>query len=156
MKATFSTNSQEETRALGKLIGSKLKAGDIIALTGKLGSGKTCFVQGIADGLGISPDNYVRSPSFVIMNIYKGAIPLYHIDLYRLQNGEEIQDMGLDEYIFGDGVSVIEWAEKALYLFKDTSLNVEFYYEDENRRRISMTGNGNRWGAVFEALQCPF
>jgi tRNA threonylcarbamoyladenosine biosynthesis protein TsaE len=90
------------------------------------------------------------------MNVYKGAIPLYHVDLYRLQNGEEIQDMGLDEYIFGDGVSVIEWAEKVPYLFKDTSLNVEFYYEDENRRRISMAGNGNRWEAVFEALQCPF
>ncbi len=156
MKATFSTNSQEETRALGKLIGAKLKAGDTIALTGKLGSGKTCFVQGIADGLGISPDNYVRSPSFVIMNVYQGSIPLYHLDLYRLQNGGEIQDMGLDEYIFSDGVSIIEWAEKAPYLFKDMSLNMNFHYEDENRRMISITGNGNRWEAVFEELQCPF
>jgi tRNA threonylcarbamoyladenosine biosynthesis protein TsaE len=155
MKSVFFTNSPEETKGLGKVIGKTLRAGDAIGLTGKLGTGKTCFVQGIAEGLEISPENYVRSPSFVIMNIYSGRIPLYHIDLYRLQSGEEIQDIGLEDYIFGDGVSVTEWADKAPDLLDDTSLMVMFYYADERRRKIEVSGDEARWEYVFKELPCP-
>ena len=104
------TMSPEETYAFGKEIGEKAVSGQVITLTGDLGTGKTVFVQGLAAGLGI--DDNVNSPTFTILQVYEdGRIPLYHFDVYRIEDPDEMYETGLDEYLYGDGVCVIEWAE---------------------------------------------
>ncbi len=109
----FSTHSHEESLVLGGYLGQWLKAGDIVLLFGDLGSGKTTLTQGLCRGLGLPPNEYVRSPSFTLINEYQGAIPIYHIDLYRLDTIQEIEALGLEEILFaGNGVSIVEWAEK--------------------------------------------
>ncbi len=106
------TNSPEETLQLGKSLGSSLVSGDIILLFGDLGAGKTRFTQGICYGLDLDKENYIRSPTFTLINEYTGRLPIYHIDLYRIENQEEIYSLGLEEILFNQGVTVIEWAEK--------------------------------------------
>ena len=106
------TKSPDETISLGRELGNRLSAGDVIALTGELGTGKTTFTKGIAVGMGVKKIK-VRSPSFILINqILGGRLPLYHFDLYRLNTLREIQGLGYEEYFYGVGVSVIEWAEK--------------------------------------------
>jgi tRNA threonylcarbamoyladenosine biosynthesis protein TsaE len=105
------TNSEEETARAGERLGATLKAGDVVLLFGDLGAGKTAFVRGIARGLGASADD-VSSPTFTIVQQYSGAGPtLYHVDLYRL-NPDEVDDLGLDDLVSGDGIVAIEWAER--------------------------------------------
>ena len=105
------TNSEEETAGAGERLGATLKAGDVVLLFGDLGAGKTAFVRGIARGLGASADD-VSSPTFTIVQQYSGAGPtLFHVDLYRL-NPDEVDDLGLDDLVSGDGVVAIEWAER--------------------------------------------
>lgn len=133
---TFNTNSQEETKELGKKVGAKLKYGDIVALIGDLGSGKTTFVQGLAEGIGVS--NFVRSPSFTIVNEYSGRIPLYHIDLYRLGNLNELTEIGIEDFFYADGITAVEWAEKALPLMPHGYILIRFFYTGENTRRIKV------------------
>ncbi len=111
MKLELISNSLSETIEIGEKIGRYLEKGDIVGLTGKLGAGKTTLIQGIARGLGVDSKQYVRSPSFVLIHQYKGKLPIYHMDLYRLK-GKEIIDLGYEEYLFGDGVCIIEWVEK--------------------------------------------
>ena len=107
--------SHEDTLNLGKKIGDVLKPGDILLLEGDLGAGKTTFTQGLAEGLGV--DEFVNSPTFVIINEYfSGHLPLYHMDLYRLEDEAQLYDLGVEEYFFGNGVSVVEWPEIALSL----------------------------------------
>ncbi len=103
------TNSEEETRKFGKWLSQYLEPKDVVGLAGQLGAGKTILVQGIGEGLEVS--ERVKSPSFTIVNEYSGSVPLYHIDLYRL-NSEDFFRMGLEEYLYGDGIVVIEWADK--------------------------------------------
>ena len=121
---TFKTESPEETQALGKKIGKTLQQGDVIALIGDLGTGKTCLTQGIARGAGIAPDEIVSSPSYILINEYNGKVPIYHIDLYRLENTEEIAELGLSEYIEGNGICVIEWAERMADALPDTCIKI--------------------------------
>lgn len=104
------TNSSEETFELGRRLGSKAVPGDIYTLTGDLGTGKTVFAQGFADGLGVR--EYVNSPTFTILQVYEdGLMPLYHFDVYRIEEPEEMEEIGYEDYFFGDGVTLIEWAE---------------------------------------------
>lgn len=114
------TKNPEETLAFGKNLGKGLNPGDIVLLFGELGSGKTTLVQGIANGLGLEKGEYVRSPTFTIINEYRGRCPIYHIDLYRLQSSAEVENLGLEEVLFGEGVAVVEWADK---LFPKTAEN---------------------------------
>jgi tRNA threonylcarbamoyladenosine biosynthesis protein TsaE len=131
----FNTNSPEETEALGRSLARELTPGDVVALMGELGSGKTCFVQGIASGLDIK--GYIKSPSFTMVNVYEGgAFPLYHIDLFRVSSGGELDGLGLEEYIYGDGVSVIEWADRAIGMLPERAIIVKFFYTGETQRRI--------------------
>ena len=110
--------SHEDTLNLGKKIGDVLKPGDILLLEGDLGAGKTTFTQGLAEGLGV--DEFVNSPTFVIINEYfSGHLPLYHMDLYRLEDEAQLYDLGVEEYFFGNGVSVVEWPEIALSLLPE-------------------------------------
>lgn len=110
MKTIYESNSAEETRALGKRMGEEAQAGDVIALTGDLGVGKTVFTKGIAEGLGVKEP--VSSPTFTILQEYRsGRMPLYHFDVYRIGDPEEMDEVGFDDYIYGDGLCLIEWVE---------------------------------------------
>ncbi|OGB87995.1 tRNA (adenosine(37)-N6)-threonylcarbamoyltransferase complex ATPase subunit type 1 TsaE [candidate division WOR-1 bacterium RIFCSPLOWO2_02_FULL_46_20] len=106
----ITTKSAEATVELGKKIGAFLVANDVVCLTGRLGAGKTTLIQGIAEGSGVK--DYVTSPTFIIINEYQGKLPFFHVDLYRLENVDEIEDLGIEEYFNRGGVCVIEWAEK--------------------------------------------
>ncbi len=138
------SDSPERTREIGCLLGGLLQKGALVALIGELGAGKTCFVKGLADGLGISDNEYVRSPSFVIINEYRGRTPLYHIDLYRVNNEEELGELNLEDYIYGNGVTVIEWADKGILSSLEGFIKVCFSYLDEYRRKLDFSGDGLR------------
>ena len=129
---SFKTESPEETQALGEKLGKTLQQGDVIALIGDLGTGKTCLTQGIARGVGIASDEVVNSPSYILINEYNGTVPIYHIDLYRLENSEEIAELGLSEYVEGDGICIIEWAERMADALPDTCIKVHITLTGEN------------------------
>lgn len=131
------TNSAEETVELGRKIGSKLKPRDILALYGTLGAGKTTLIQGIAQGLGVK--DYVTSPTFILINEYQGSCPFYHVDLYRLNDEAEIEDLGILEYFEKDGVCVIEWAEKMEELLPKYTKQIKIELVDENKRKIELS-----------------
>ena len=134
------SNSAEETRALGERIGKRLRAGTVIALRGDLGSGKTCMVQGLAAGLGVAPTACVNSPTFVLINEYDGPIPLYHFDLYRLADGNELIDLGWEDYLDSGGVIAIEWAERMEALLPPDHVSISLEVTGETSRRISISG----------------
>ena len=119
----FFINSEQDTVKLGRLIGEKLKAGDIICLNGEMGCGKTYFTKGIAKGLNIAET--ITSPTFTIVNEYTGRLKLYHFDVYRVNDIDEIEAIGFDEYIFSDAVSVIEWSDYIKELIPNNHLNVD-------------------------------
>ncbi|PIV64649.1 MAG: tRNA (adenosine(37)-N6)-threonylcarbamoyltransferase complex ATPase subunit type 1 TsaE [bacterium (Candidatus Ratteibacteria) CG_4_10_14_3_um_filter_41_18] len=135
------SKSPGETKRLGKKIGKLLLPGDTVALIGELGTGKTVFSKGIAQGLGIKR-NLVRSPSFVLVKEYSGKIPLFHFDLYRLKRAEELNTLGYEEYFSGKGVVIIEWAEKAKNFLPEEYLKIELSFINENERKISLTVKG--------------
>ena len=120
-----SVNS-EFTQELGRMIGERATAGDVFLLTGELGAGKTCLTQGIALGLGV--EGYVRSPTFVLMTRHQGRLTLNHVDLYRMNNAAEAWDLGLDEELFGEGICVIEWADRAFEIFPEDCLWIDLDY----------------------------
>ncbi len=136
----FVTKTAKETIALGKKIGAKLKPGDILAFYGDLGSGKTTMIKGIGLGLGVTEEDIVKSPSFIMINEYKGRLPIYHIDLYRVRNIKEVLSIGFDDYIYGEGVCLIEWAEKAEGQLPENIIKVELESISENERKIKITG----------------
>ena len=129
------TNSPEETIQQGKLLAEKLKEGTFIGLYGVLGAGKTIFVKGVAEGLGITEN--ITSPSFVILKIYEGRFPLYHIDLYRILNPEEEEEM-LNEYINSDGICIVEWAERLGSLLPKKRIDVKIRIIDVHKREIDI------------------
>ena len=132
------THSPDETKRLAANFASNLKPGDVLALEGELGSGKTQFVQGLARGLGVPEDRYVRSPSFILLNEYRGSLSLYHFDFYRLHNPSELDDLGLEEYFDGKGITVIEWADRFPGALPKRTIHIEFEIIDENRRAIEI------------------
>jgi tRNA threonylcarbamoyladenosine biosynthesis protein TsaE len=138
MEKVYRTESPEETQSLGEKLGKTLKHGDVIALIGDLGTGKTCLTQGIARGVGIAPNEVVSSPSYILINEYNGKIPIYHIDLYRLETAAEIADLGLNEYVESDGICIIEWAERITDGLPDTCIKIYIMWEDENTRSFKI------------------
>ena len=133
---THITNSESETAAIGRALAGTFSAGDVVLLEGDLGAGKTAFVRGLAEGLGVAPDD-VSSPTFTLVQEYRGGrLPLFHVDLYRLNDPREIDDLGLDE-IADDGVLAIEWAEKLPAPPRD-AVRVRIEHADGDRRRISV------------------
>lgn len=105
----YTSNSAEETKRIAADFAKTLKAGDTVCMYGEMGAGKTAFVQGLARGLGI--DAHITSPTFTIVNEYEGRLPLYHFDVYRISDSDEMYEIGYEEYVYGDGVSVIEWPQ---------------------------------------------
>jgi tRNA threonylcarbamoyladenosine biosynthesis protein TsaE len=131
----FISKSAEETAALGHKYGSKAGKGDLFALSGDLGAGKTQFVKGFVAGIGSSAD--VTSPTFVLIHEYGGGrLPVYHFDFYRVENRQALSRLGLDDYIFGDGVCLIEWADRYSELIPDHAKWLSFQLRDENTRLI--------------------
>ena len=145
------SHSPEETQKLGLRIGQLALPGDVFLLVGDLGAGKTCLTQGIAWGLGIK--EYAMSPSFVIIRELYGRLPLYHIDLYRLDHIEETMDLGLDDYLYGRGVCVVEWAEKALSILPTEHLLVKIDYLSDTERRFKMQPSGQRYREIVTQLK---
>jgi tRNA threonylcarbamoyladenosine biosynthesis protein TsaE len=146
------TSSPEKTWRVGEMLGRLLKAGDTICLYGDLGAGKTSFSYGIALGLGVK-EKYITSPTFTFVNEYEGRVPLYHIDLYRLKSPEELENIGFDAYIESDGVTVIEWADRAEDDLPQDRLSVYLTYVNENSREIGFLGEGERYRKLVEELK---
>ena len=145
------SHSARETARIGSALGQYAEAGDVFLLSGELGAGKTCLTQGIAKGLGV--DEYVRSPTFVLVSVHQGRLPLYHIDIYRLDEVAEVVDLGLEEYLAGDGVSVIEWASKALEVFPQPYMLITLTYEGENERLIQLEARGERYESLLSQVE---
>jgi tRNA threonylcarbamoyladenosine biosynthesis protein TsaE len=146
------SKSVRDTLNIGRALARHLRRGDIICLFGELGSGKTVLTKGIAWGLGIKR-SLITSPSFVIIHEYIGkGLPLYHLDLYRLKTEEEILSLGYEEYLFGDGVSVIEWADKLNYILPKDYLKIELSVKSKTQRLLRFTAAGNRFGEGLKVL----
>lgn len=142
MKMTIRTTSAEETTALGERLGKLLAPGDVIALYGDLGAGKTTLTRGIAVGMGLDAD--IHSPTFTLIHEHLGAIPLYHIDLYRLSDEHEIESLGLEEYIYGDGVTVIEWGEKIRSILPVERLDITLRTTGDAERELTLETQSER------------
>ena len=138
-------SSLERTEAFGKILGEIVEPGDIITLEGPLGAGKTTLTQAIARGLGVDPRVYVTSPTFSLLHEYQGRIPLYHMDLYRLTGEEDIESLGFSEYIYGNGLTVIEWSERLGSLMPPERLHVALSISGEISRTAGLTGHGDIW-----------
>jgi tRNA threonylcarbamoyladenosine biosynthesis protein TsaE len=149
----LNSQSPEQTQLLGSYLGELAQKADVILLVGDLGTGKTCLVQGIAHGLAIK--EYAFSPTFVILREYHGRLPLYHIDFYRLDHVEEIADLGLEEYFYGDGVCVVEWAEKGLKVVPRDNLLITLHYIPayHTGRSICLKPQGKRYYELIEQLK---
>ncbi len=145
------THSPEQTQRFGVRIGELALAGDTFLLVGSLGTGKTCLTQGIAWGLGIK--EYTLSPSFVIVRELYGRLPLYHVDLYRLDHIEEIAELGLDDYLYGNGVCVVEWAEKGLNLLPTEHLLIQISYLSDTERSFQLKPTGKRYLEIAAQLK---
>jgi len=140
-----------ETQTIGKRLGELAQPGDLFLMSGNLGTGKTTLTQGIASGLD-SPD-YALSPTFVLMRELKGRLPLYHIDLYRLDKIAEISDLGLDDYLYGSGLCVIEWAEKGITVLPPEHLLIKIKYLDDNGRIFEFIPEGKRYRKLLTQLK---
>jgi tRNA threonylcarbamoyladenosine biosynthesis protein TsaE len=145
------SNSAGQTQNIGMKLGKLAAAGDVILLVGPLGAGKTCLTQGIARGLGIH--EYTASPSFVLVREYQGKLPLYHIDLYRLDRLEEVTQLGLDDYFSGNGVCVVEWADKGLGVLPQEHLLIEMQIVSSLKRRLSLVPRGARYLDMLSKLK---
>jgi tRNA threonylcarbamoyladenosine biosynthesis protein TsaE len=145
------SRSPAETNQLGTRLGELAQPGDIFFLSGNLGTGKTCLTQGIVWGLGSR--EYALSPTFVLMREIQGRLPLYHMDLYRLDQVEEITDLGLDDYLYGRGLCVIEWAEKGLSVLPAEYLLVKIDYLTDNERKFEFIAHGKRYEKLLSQLK---
>ncbi|MBM4306695.1 MAG: tRNA (adenosine(37)-N6)-threonylcarbamoyltransferase complex ATPase subunit type 1 TsaE [Deltaproteobacteria bacterium] len=147
------SKSPSETIRIGKAIGSYLQAGDVVALIGELGAGKTQLIKGLAEGTGVKNSAYVSSPSFTLINEYKGKTPFYHIDLYRLGEEKEAEGLGLEEYFQGDGITAVEWADRILSLLPKEFLRIHIHYTGKNTRSIEIVGKGMRFLNLVNQIQ---
>ncbi len=153
MKLAVRSNSSEETVGLGQKLGKLLTSGDVVALIGELGSGKTWFTKGIARGLDVPAETIVTSPSFTLVNCYEGRLPLYHMDGYRLEEASEFINAGLEEYFYMDGISVLEWADKWPELLPAWHLKARFKILGPDSREITFEGNHPRARQIIEAIE---
>ncbi len=147
------TRSPKETLRLGKFLGELLKPGDAVALIGDLGAGKTTLAKGIARGAGVEDEGEVTSPSFVLVNEYEGRFPVYHADLYRLEQAREMEDLGWEELIFGNGIALMEWAEKIPGVLPDERIEIRISWISTEERKFDIGGKGTRAGHIVRQLK---
>ncbi len=150
----WTSHGPAQTAALGEQLGRMLRSGDVICLEGDLGAGKTCLTQGIGRGLGVEAP--ITSPTFVLINEYPIPGPprkLYHVDLYRVGSAAEAYALGIEDYVFGSGICVIEWAERVLELVPKERLWISMRYLDDSRRHVSVQGSGSRYVDLVESLR---
>lgn len=148
------THSATQTLAVGEKLGQLLRAGDIICLQGELGSGKTCLTQGIGAGMRVS--GTIHSPTFVFVSEHasvQAGPSLYHVDLYRISDYSEVYSLGLEDYMYGDGVTVIEWAERAYEILPPNRLWVTLSYTDFTKRTLIIEASGTRYLEMLLALK---
>ncbi len=145
---SLTSHSPEETKTIAGKLGSFLEKGDILSLTGDLGAGKTCFVQGLARALDL--DLNITSPTFTLIKEYSGHLPLYHFDAYRLSSPQELIELGYEEYFFNSGVTVVEWGDRVASLFPQDFLEIEFHRLDGNNRRLLIKPHNNKWKVKVE------
>jgi tRNA threonylcarbamoyladenosine biosynthesis protein TsaE len=136
----YITDSAEETEAAGKNIAAKLKKGDIVAIRGGLGAGKTALVRGIAAKL--APNAQVSSPTFSLVNVYAGELPLYHFDLYRLEGADDLWSIGFDDYLDGSGICLVEWSERSGNMGETVRVDIE---EEPDGTRVITADGGTLW-----------
>lgn len=141
----FLIPSLEVTNTLGQMLGSLAGAGDVICLDGDLGAGKTTFSQALARGAGVAGDCYVTSPSFAILHEYPARLPIYHMDFYRLEDYTEVEDLGFDEYFYGSGLCIIEWALRAEEILPKVRLHLFFSLAGDNKRKICCRYDRTCW-----------
>jgi tRNA threonylcarbamoyladenosine biosynthesis protein TsaE len=152
-KILLLTEAEEETFMVGASLGKWIRPGEVVALLGDLGSGKTCLTQGIARGLDVPESCCVRSPSFVILNTYPGRCTVHHLDLYRVRDALEMEDLGWREILYGGGVCVIEWADRMLDLLPERHVRVLLFHRGETNRRIEIEVWGDPDGERSEDLR---
>ncbi|MDM8519683.1 tRNA (adenosine(37)-N6)-threonylcarbamoyltransferase complex ATPase subunit type 1 TsaE [Anaerolineales bacterium HSG6] len=147
----FISHSELQTHRLGARLGSLLEPSDVIALVGELGTGKTRWVQGICQGLTVT--DRVISPTFTLVNEYDGRLPVYHIDLYRLTGAVDGMSFGLEDYMYDSGVTLIEWADRAMDVLPDAYMVVELYHLSETRRRVVLRPYGSRFVNLLKVFK---
>jgi tRNA threonylcarbamoyladenosine biosynthesis protein TsaE len=152
LRITYHSNSDNKTINVGRKLGEVLREGDVIALIGKLGSGKTWFTKGLALGLQVSRDTIVTSPSFSLLNTYEGRCSLFHIDAYRLERLSDFLSAGLEEYFYKDGIVVMEWADRWPEILPDRTVKVELTIVDHSSRQITLSGHHRRALEVLESV----
>jgi tRNA threonylcarbamoyladenosine biosynthesis protein TsaE len=148
------SGSTRETKMWGRRLGSLLKGGELLALSGDLGAGKTCFIKGIARGLSLREEN-ILSPTFTMIQEHRGRLPLYHIDLYRLDS-VALDDLGLREYLFSESIAAVEWFERLEGGGDINRLSLTISYTGANSRRIEFAAIGERYSSLIEALRSRF
>lgn len=151
MTLRFTTTSANETRALGRALARVAEPGMVVALDGDLGAGKTTLVQGFAAEMGaVEP---VASPTFVLMRVYQGRLAIHHFDAYRLEETDSLDDLGIDDYLWGEGVCLVEWAERIDHAMPEDRLDVAIEQVGENERRIAMTPRGPLHAAMVDRME---
>lgn len=148
----FKTADMEETMRFGKKLGMLLSPGDVVALVGELGAGKTTLVKGIVQGLGVTDRRAVKSPTFSLVHTYEGRMPVYHFDAYRLEDTQEMLDIGSDEMISGDGVAIVEWADKVSGCLPKEYLQITLTAVSAHERKIELRIYGYRYDEIIKNL----
>ena len=150
---TYHSNFDHKTINVARKLGELLREGDVIALIGRLGSGKTWFTKGLALGIQVSRNTIVTSPSFSLLNTYEGRCPLFHIDAYRLERLYDFLSAGLDEYFYKDGIVAMEWADRWPEILPDRTVRVELAIVDHSSRKITLSGHHRRAVEVLESVE---
>jgi tRNA threonylcarbamoyladenosine biosynthesis protein TsaE len=145
------STAPEQSFTFGRQLGQLLQEGSVLCLIGDLGAGKTLLVQGIAQGLGVNEE--ITSPTFTVMNVYEGIIPVYHFDLYRLESPEQLVDIGFDEYTNAGGIAIIEWPDKFPGFMPDSYLRIELIKTGDNDRLIKVSPQGAHHHLLYEELK---
>ena len=149
---TVISTSARMTMGLGRKLAKLVQGGEIIGLIGELGTGKTCFVRGFCAGIDVNKEAWVRSPTFTLINEYSGRLPVYHIDLYRVGKPEEVESLNLREYLYADGVSLIEWFEYMPEKEVDQYLELRLAHAGGSKRELTFVPHGGRYEKIVERL----
>ncbi len=146
----FTSRSASETFAFGERLGRQVGPGSVLCLYGELGAGKTVLTKGIARGAGVADEREVTSPTFVLVHEHEGRLPIYHLDAYRLHGAEELLDIGIEEYFYGRGICIVEWADRAAAILPADRLDITLHHRGPNERTIVWQAHGPQHARLVE------